>query len=119
MMRQGTTPTPAGVGVGAVEEEGRAMRTRRTRTSQAKAGAEHDRRRLVAAADWAITSAWRRRAPGEAEVWVTVQDVRTQALEQFGLEVPASSAAAMLRERFTLRGAGLGMVTDAFDVDGV
>lgn len=91
------------------------MRARRSTTA---AGAEHDRRRVVAAADWAINAAWRRREPRQFDgVWVTVEDVRTQALEQFGLEVPTGTAAAVLRERFALRGAGLGMATDAFDVE--
>lgn len=96
------------------------MRSRRRARRAEQAGAEHDRRRVVSAADMAIAAAWRRRPPGQFEgVWVTVEDVRTTALEQFGLEVPTSSAAAVLRERFRLRGAGLfgAMVTDAFDVE--
>lgn len=78
---------------------------------------EHERRRLVVAADWAITAASRRLRAGEGEpVPVTVADVIARAADD-GLAVTHAAAAGMLRERFELRGGGFGLSTDAFDCE--
>lgn len=76
---------------------------------------EHERRRLVVAADWAITAASRRlRAGAAGPVPVTVADVVERAADD-GLAVTHAAAAEVLRERFELRGGGFGLSTDAFD----
>jgi hypothetical protein len=76
---------------------------------------DHERRRLVVAADWAITAASRRLRGGAAEpVPVTVADVIERAADD-GLAVTHAAAAGVLRERFELRGGGLGLTTDAFE----
>jgi hypothetical protein len=73
---------------------------------------DHDRKRLVVAADWAITSARRVAAPDELAV-VTVAAVVERARDDFGLIVKRDQAAAVLRERLELRGGGLDVATDA------
>jgi hypothetical protein len=76
--------------------------------------AEHERRRLVVAADWAITTARRRWELGSDPIPVTVADVVERAADD-GLVVTREAAAAALRERFELRTGGMGLTTDAFD----
>jgi hypothetical protein len=84
---------------------------------------EHQRRRLTVAADWAITTASRQlratltTTSDVPPVAVTVQDVIGRAADD-GLTVTRADAAAALRQRFTLRGGGLGLVTDAFNDGG-
>jgi len=80
----------------------------------APAGAEHERLRLISAADWAITAASRRRRAGTEDVAVTVADVVERAAED-GLTVGRAAAAEVLRARFELRGGGIGLTTDAFN----
>jgi hypothetical protein len=88
----------------------------RARRAAVRAAA-HDRKRLVNAADWAITTARQRWDLGTTPERVTVEDVRARAIEDFGLEVTPAAAAAVLRERLELRGA-FGLQTDAFDAGG-
>ncbi|MFJ1840027.1 hypothetical protein ACIOJ9_40010 [Streptomyces sp. NPDC088175] len=68
----------------------------------ARRGAEHEGRRVVVAADWAITLAVRRAAGGP--VRVTPEDVRAWAAEHFLLDVPEDLAADVLEARMRLRG---------------
>lgn len=75
--------------------------------------AEHERLRLVSAADWAITAASRRRVPGGEPVAVNIADVVERAAED-GLTVGRAAAAEVLRARFELRAGGLGLTTDAW-----
>jgi hypothetical protein len=75
---------------------------------------EHERRRLVVAVDWAITAAGRRLRADGVPVPVTVGDVLERAADD-GLAVTPAAAAEVLRERFTLRGGGFGLTTDAFE----
>jgi hypothetical protein len=75
--------------------------------------AEHERRRLVVAADTALTRARRAAGPGE-RVRVRVADVQREAVEQFALTVPDAAAALTLRHHLELCGA-FGVDTDAFD----
>lgn len=79
---------------------------RRGRQARAAArrGAEHDGRRVVVAADWAIAMAVRR--AGEGPVRVTPADVRRWAAEHFALDVPEGLAADVLTARLELRGYG-------------
>lgn len=70
----------------------------------ARRAAEHEGRRVVLAADWAITLAVRRAAGGP--VRVTPDDVREWAAENFLLDVPADLAADVLTARLRLRGYG-------------
>jgi hypothetical protein len=74
----------------------------------------HERARLVAAVDGAITTASRRMRIGGEPVAVTVADVVERAADD-GLAVTAAAAAEVLRERFILRGGAFGLTTDAFD----
>ncbi|MFF3959809.1 hypothetical protein ACFYY1_42635 [Streptomyces sp. NPDC001890] len=78
----------------------RGLRDRRA----ARRGAEHEGRRVVVAADWAITLAVRRAAGGP--VRVTPEDVRAWAAEHFLLDVPEPLAADVLAARLELRGHG-------------
>ncbi|MFD4239845.1 hypothetical protein [Streptomyces sp. NPDC058542] len=66
--------------------------------------AEHQGRRVVAAADWAITLAVRR--AGGGPVRVTPEDVQRWAAENFLLDVPAGLAADVLTARLRVRGYG-------------
>ncbi|MER5371450.1 hypothetical protein [Streptomyces sp. NPDC002722] len=68
----------------------------------ARRGAEHEGRRVVVAADWAITLAVRRAAGGPLRV--TPADVQEWAAEHFLLDVPADLAADVLTARLRLRG---------------
>lgn len=77
-------------------------------------GVNHDQARIRESADWAITAAGRRlRSGGSGRV--TVADVIERARDDFGLEIDDLTARAMLRERFTLRGGGFGLTTDAWE----
>lgn len=67
-------------------------------------GAEHEGRRVVLAADWAITLAVRR--AGDGPVRVTPDEVRKWAAENFLLDVPEDLAADVLTARLRLRGYG-------------
>lgn len=78
----------------------------------AAAAVEHRRRRLVVAVDWAITAAGRRIGVDGRAVAVTVADVIERAADD-GLVVDEAEAAAVLRERFAVRGGGFGLTTDA------
>lgn len=78
-------------------------RGRRER-AEARRGAEHEGRRVVLAADWAITLAVRR--AGGGPVRVTPEDVREWAAEHFLLDVPADLAADVLTARLRVRGYG-------------
>lgn len=78
-------------------------RARRDREA-AQRGAEHEGRRVVLAADWAITLAVRR--AGNGPVQVTPDDVRKFAAENFLLDVPPDLAADVLTARLRLRGHG-------------
>lgn len=93
---------------------GLGWRARRRARQAAAAGAEHDRRRLVVAADWAITAASRRLRAGGGPVGVTVADVVARAADD-GLTVTRTAAASVLAERFALRGGAFGLTTDAGD----
>lgn len=75
---------------------------------------DHDHARVRESADWAITTASRRARAGESGR-VTVADVIERARDDFALEIDDATARAMLRERFTLRGGGLGLTTDAWE----
>ena len=75
---------------------------------------DHDRARIRESADWAITSASRAMRAGQSGR-VTVADVRWRALDDFSLEIDDATARTALRERFTLRGGGFGLTTDAWD----
>lgn len=75
---------------------------------------DHDRARVRESADWAITSASRAMRAGQSGR-VTVADVQRRALDDFSLEIDDATARAALRERFTLRGGGIGLTTDAWD----
>lgn len=75
-------------------------------------GAEHDRRRLVSAADWTITTARRAARPDEL-ARVMVADVQRRAADDFGLDVAHDLAAAVLRDRLRLR-LSYDIDTDAF-----
>jgi hypothetical protein len=75
--------------------------------------AEHERRRLVVAADWAVTRARRAAAADEWAV-VLVRDVQHEAADQFGMEVTPEAAAAVLVERLELRAGWLDVRTDAY-----
>ncbi|MFD3716634.1 hypothetical protein [Streptomyces sp. NPDC058677] len=70
----------------------------------ARRAAEHEGRRVVLAADWAITLAVRE--AGDGPVRVTPDDVRRWAAENFLLDVPADLAADVLTARLRLRGYG-------------
>lgn len=95
------------------------MRRRREAAAWLR-GVEHDRRRLVVAADWAITKC-RRIVPAGERVFVSIAAVQHEARDQFGMAVPRETAAAVLSERVQLR-AALDVDTDAttkaVDVDG-
>ncbi|MGW3304838.1 hypothetical protein [Streptomyces rubiginosohelvolus] len=66
--------------------------------------AEHQGRRVVVAADWAITLAVRRADGGP--VRVTPADVQRWAADHFLLDVPAGLAAEVLTDRLRVRGYG-------------
>nr|WTE08801.1 hypothetical protein OH765_40385 [Streptomyces anulatus]WTE08813.1 hypothetical protein OH765_40315 [Streptomyces anulatus] len=70
----------------------------------ARRDAEHQGRRVVLAADWAITLAVRRADGGP--VRVTPEDVQRWAAENFLLDVPTDLAADVLTARLRLRGYG-------------
>ncbi|MFJ9188953.1 hypothetical protein ACIRQO_38600 [Streptomyces anulatus] len=78
-------------------------RGRRERES-ARRDAEHQGRRVVLAADWAITIAVRR--AGGGPVRVTPADVQRWAAENFLLDVPLDLAEDVLTARLRLRGYG-------------
>lgn len=84
---------------------------RRREAAAVVRGLEHERRRLVVAADWAITRA-RRGVPAGERVRVPVAAVVVEAHDQFGMSVTRATAAAVLRERVQLR-AALDVDTDA------
>ncbi|MFF5639807.1 hypothetical protein [Streptomyces sp. NPDC012825] len=70
----------------------------------ARRAAEHEGRRVVVAADWAITLAVRRADGGP--VRVGPEDVRAWAAEHFLLDVPEDLAADVLTARLRVRGYG-------------
>lgn len=70
----------------------------------ARRGAEHEGRRVVVAADWAITLAVRRADGGP--IRVTPADVQRWASEHFLMDVPAALAADVLMARLRVRGYG-------------
>lgn len=78
-------------------------RGRRERAA-AQRGAEHEGRRVVLAADWAITLAVRRADGGPLDV--TPDDVREWGAENFLLDIPADLAADVLTARLRVRGYG-------------
>ncbi|MEU6388076.1 hypothetical protein [Streptomyces sp. NPDC046939] len=74
------------------------------------------------AADIAISRALRRTARATAEGQarrepVLVADVALVAWEHFGIETSGDEAAAVLRQRFALRGCATELATDAFEND--
>lgn len=80
-----------------------------------RAGAQqvdHDRLRLVSAADWAITVA-RRVARPDHLARVMVEDVQLRADDDFGMVVSREDAAAALRDGLRLR-VSYDIETDAF-----
>ncbi|MFI8008464.1 MULTISPECIES: hypothetical protein [Streptomyces] len=78
-------------------------RGRRERAA-ARRDAEHQGRRVVLAADWAITLAVRRADGGRVQV--TPADVQRWAAENFLLDVPEDLAADVLTARLRVRGYG-------------
>lgn len=76
----------------------------RQERAAARRAAEHEGRRVVVAADWAITLAVRE--AGTGPVRVTPDDVRAWAAANFLLDVPADLAADVLAARLRLRGYG-------------
>lgn len=76
-------------------------RGRRER-AEARRAAEHQGRRVVTAADWAITLAVREADGGPLRV--TPEDVQQWAAEHFLLDVPADLAADVLAARLRVRG---------------
>lgn len=76
-------------------------RGRRERAA-ARRGAEHEGRRVVLAADWAITLAVRR--AGSGPIRVTPDDVRRWGAENFLLDIPEDLAADVLAARLRVRG---------------
>lgn len=68
----------------------------------ARRAAEHEGRRVVIAADWAITLAVRE--AGAGPVRVTPDDVQRWAADHFLLDVPADLAADVLTARLRVRG---------------
>lgn len=75
---------------------------RRRATRAARAGAEHERRCLVAAVDGAITRAVR--AAGLGPVRVDAAAVQEWAAQHFRRRFPEEAVAAVLEERMRLRG---------------
>lgn len=76
----------------------------RRRRSAARRGAEHEGRRVVTAADWAITMA--AREAGDGPLRVTPDDVRRWAAENFLMDVSEALAADVLATRLRVRGYG-------------
>ncbi|MEU8673023.1 hypothetical protein AB0C71_39750 [Streptomyces anulatus] len=70
----------------------------------ARRDAEHQGRRVVLAADWAITLAVRRADGGP--VRVTPEDVRAWGAEHFLLDIPLDLAEDVLTARLRVRGYG-------------
>jgi hypothetical protein len=84
---------------------------RRNEAEAQRGGAEHERRRLAWAADWAVRQAQRTAGPDRV-AWVMDADVQREAVDQFALKVSHQAAVTALRERLTLRH---DVHTDAFD----